>query len=280
MIQRGAHILCNVGRKDAPLVDGLAVGGSLRCPWQHAVFDLSTGEALSAPAFGSLTCWEVERHGDEIVVRKRRAPVERARAIAPSESSPKNIVIVGGGAAGFAAAADRLRREGYGGKIVMASDDPDPPTDRPNLSKYYLAGNAPEEWLRLGTKNFHAEQDVQLRLGARVTSLDPKSREIMLADGAKLSYDRLLLATGAEPIRLPIPGADLPHARTLRSLADCRAIIERLPTATRAVVLGASFIGLEVAASLRGRGVRSPCRRAGEAANGARARPTDRRFCA
>jgi len=238
----------------APLVDGLVVDGTLRCPWHHAVFDLSSGEALSAPAFGSLSCWELERRGDEIVVRKRRTPVERARAIAPSESSPKNVVIVGGGAAGFAA-AERLRREGYDGKIVMVSDDPDPPTDRPNLSKDYLAGNAPEEWLPLGTENFHAEQDVQLRLGARVTSLDPKSREIMLADGAKLSYDRLLLATGAEPIRLPIPGADLPHVRTLRSLVDCRTIIERLPTARRAVVLGASFIGLEVAASLRGRGV-------------------------
>ncbi|MGC1864095.1 MAG: FAD-dependent oxidoreductase [Methylocystis sp.] len=233
----------------APLVDGLAVDGSLRCPWHHTVFDLSTGEALSAPAFDSLSCWEVERHGGEILVRKRRAPIERARAIAPSESSPKNIVIVGGGAAGFAA-AEPLRREGYGGKIVMVSDDPEPPTDRPNLSKDYLAGNAPEEWLRLGTENFHAEQDVQLRLGARVTSLDPKSREIMLADRAKLSYDCLLLATGAEPIRLSIPGVDLPHVRTLRSLADCHAIIERLPTARRAVVLEASFIGLEVAASL------------------------------
>lgn len=238
----------------APLVDGLVVDGSLRCPWHHAVFDLSTGEALSAPAFGSLSCWEVERRGDEIVVRKRRGPVARARAIAPSELTPKNIVIVGGGAAGFAA-AERLRREGYGGKIVMVSNDPDPPTDRPNLSKDYLAGNAPEEWLPLGTENFHAEQDVQLRLGARVTSLDPKSREITLADGARLSYDRLLLATGAEPIRLPIPGADLPHVRTLRSRADCRAIIERLPISKRAVVLGASFVGLEVAASLRARGV-------------------------
>ena len=188
----------------APLVDGLVVDGSLRCPWHHVVFDLSTGEALSAPAFGSLSCWEVERRCDEILVRKRRGPVARARASAPSEIDPKNIVIVGGGAAGFAA-VERLRREGYGGKIVMVSNDPDPPTDRPNLSKDYLAGNAPEEWLPLGMENFHAEQDVQLRLGARVTSLDPKSREITLADGARLSYDRLLLATAPNPFVFPSP---------------------------------------------------------------------------
>ena len=238
----------------APLIDGLAEGGVLRCPWHHAVFDLATGEALNAPAFAPLSCWEVEREGNKVFVRKRRESIARSSKIEFSDTSPKNIVIVGGGAAGFAA-AERLRREGYGGKIVMVSDDPDPPTDRPNLSKDYLAGNAPEEWLPLGTDEFHAERDVELRLGARAARLDPGTRTVTLADGATLSYDRLLLATGAEPIRLSIPGAALPHVRTLRSLADCRALIERIPTAKRAVVLGASFIGLEVAASLRARGL-------------------------
>lgn len=238
----------------APLVDGLAEGGVLRCPWHHAVFDLATGEALNAPAFAPLSCWEVEREGDKIFVRKRREPAARASKIEYSETSPKNIVIVGGGAAGFAA-AEQLRREGYDGKLVMVSDDADPPVDRPNLSKDYLGGNAPEEWLPLGTDKFHAERDVELHLGTRAARLNPTARAITLTDGVTLSYDRLLLATGAQPIRLSIPGADLPHVRILRSLADCRAIIERLPTARRAIVLGASFIGLEVAASLRARGL-------------------------
>lgn len=238
----------------APLIDGFVDDGAVRCPWHHAAFDISTGEALRAPAFAPLSCWDVERQGDRIFVRKRRQPVNRAPTIARSEASPNNIVIIGGGAAGFAA-AERLRREGYDGGIVMLSDDADSPIDRPNLSKDYLAGNAPQEWLPLGSESFYAEHDIQLRLGVHVASLDPKSREIALGDGERLSYDRLLLATGAEPIRLSMPGADLPHVRTLRSLADCREINKRAQAGARAVVVGASFIGLEVAASLRARGI-------------------------
>ncbi|HEY8161171.1 MAG TPA: FAD-dependent oxidoreductase [Methylocystis sp.] len=238
----------------APLIDGLAEHGVLRCPWHHAAFDLSTGEAVGAPAFAPLPCWEVERQGSKVFVRKRREPAPRPSKLAHSDMSPKNIVIVGGGAAGFAA-AEGLRREGYDGKIVMVSNETNSPIDRPNLSKDYLAGNAPEEWLPLGTENFSAQHDVELRLGSRAASLDANAKQIALADGATLSYDRLLLATGSDPIRLSIPGADLPHVRTLRSLADCRAIIESLSTARQAVVLGASFIGLEVAASLRARGL-------------------------
>lgn len=237
----------------APLIDGLAEDGVLRCPWHHAVFDLATGEALHAPAFAPLSCWEVEREGEKVFVRKRRTTA-RASKIKLSETGPKNIVIIGGGAAAFAA-AEQLRRNGYGGKIVMVSDDADPPVDRPNLSKDYLAGNAPEDWLPLGTHEFDPKRDVELRLGARAVRLDPDTRTVTLADGTIFAYDRLLLATGAEPIRLSIPGADLPHVCTLRSLTSCRAIIERIPTAKRAVVLGASFIGLEVAASLRARGL-------------------------
>lgn len=238
----------------APLIDGLAEDGVLRCPWHHAVFDLATGEARHAPAFAPLSCWDVEREGEKIFVRKRHESVSRASRIKFSEPSPKNILILGGGAAGFAA-AERLRREGYAEKIVMVSDDAAPPVDRPNLSKDYLAGNAPDEWLPLGTDEFRIERDVDLRLGVRAVKLDPVARTVTLTDGAALVYDRLLLATGAEPIRLPIPGADLPHVHTLRSWADCEAILHRIPSVKQVVVLGASFIGLEVAASLRTRGL-------------------------
>ena len=135
----------------------------------------------------------------------------------------------------------------------MLSNDDAPPVDRPNLSKDYLAGNAPEDWVPLRPDSFYSENGIDLRLEANVTGIDARSREVALANGSKVPYDRLLLATGAEPVRLSIPGADQPHVRTLRSLADCRAIIERAKTARRAVVLGASFIGLEVAAALRAR---------------------------
>lgn len=128
----------------ASLIDGLAEDGALRCPWRHAVFDLATGEARHAPAFAPLSCWDVEREGETIFVRKRRESVSRASRIKFCEPSPKNILILGGGAAGFAA-AERLRRDGYAENTVMVGDDAAPPVDRPNLSKDYLAGNAPDE---------------------------------------------------------------------------------------------------------------------------------------
>jgi NADPH-dependent 2,4-dienoyl-CoA reductase/sulfur reductase-like enzyme len=167
-------------------------------------------------------------------------------------AAPDKIVIVGGGAAGFAA-AEMLRRQDYRGGIVMLSDDDVGPVDRPNLSKDYLAGNAPEEWIPLRGDDYYKENGIDLQLKANVVAIDPRSRAVTLGGGGKVPYDRLLLATGAEPVRLQLPGADLPHVHTLRTLADSRAIIERAKTAKRAVVIGASFIGLEAAASLRAR---------------------------
>jgi NADPH-dependent 2,4-dienoyl-CoA reductase/sulfur reductase-like enzyme len=167
---------------------------------------------------------------------------------------PDRIVIVGGGAAGFAA-AERLRRARYQGRITMLSHDDAAPVDRPNLSKDYLAGSAPEEWVPLRPESYYAENGIELRLKANVTGLDPRAKDVLLGDGTKVPYDRLLLATGAEPVRLPIPGADQPHVHVLRSLADCRAIIAEATRGRRAVVIGASFIGLECAAALRARDI-------------------------
>jgi NADPH-dependent 2,4-dienoyl-CoA reductase/sulfur reductase-like enzyme/nitrite reductase/ring-hydroxylating ferredoxin subunit len=234
-----------------PLAKGLVEGDTIRCPWHHACFDLRTGEAVRAPALSALGCWSVaERDGRIVVGEKKPATGREVRTAAP----PERIVIVGGGAAGFAA-AQRLRSVRYRGSIVMLSDDADPPVDRPNLSKDYLAGTAPEAWMPLRSLAYYAKNDIDLRLSTRVAGIDAGSCEVRLADGSAVPYDRLLLATGAEPVRLSIPGADQPHVRTLRSFADCRAIIERAANAQRAVVMGASFIGLEVAAALRKRGV-------------------------
>ena len=137
----------------------------------------------------------------------------------------------------------------------MLSDESAPPVDRPNLSKDYLAGSAPEDWLPLRPDSFYAEAAIDLRLKTEVTSIDTKARNVILATAKTVPYDRLLLATGAEPVRLPIPGVDQPHVHVLRSLADSRAIIAAADGARRAVVIGASFIGLEVAASLRARNI-------------------------
>ena len=236
-----------------PLAEGLVTGESVRCPWHHACFDLRTGEAARAPALSPIACWTVERRDGRIVVKDKREQPKPRGATAKADA-PGKIVIVGGGAAGFAA-AEMLRRRDYRGSIIMLSDDDAPPVDRPNLSKDYLAGSAPEDWLPLRPDDFYGESGIDLRLKTKVTGIDPRQRQITLTSGESLKYDRLLLATGAEPVRLSIPGADAPHVRTLRTLADCRGIIAAAESARRALVIGASFIGLEVAASLRTRGL-------------------------
>jgi len=235
-----------------PLAEGLVAGDTIRCPWHHACFSLRSGEALHAPAINPLSAWDVEEADGRIFVREKRATPKRATKSQPS--APQNVVIVGGGAAGFAA-AEMLRREGFPGDITLLSNDPDAPVDRPNLSKDYLAGSAPEEWMPLREKDFYAENNIDLRLKTDVASIDTGSHHVVTADGARIAYDRLLLAMGAEPVRLDMPGAQQPNVHTLRSFADCRAIIADAKTARSAVVIGASFIGLETAAALRTRGI-------------------------
>ena len=236
-----------------PLAEGLVVGDTVRCPWHHACFSLRTGRPLRAPALNPIGRWRVEREGSRVRVGDRLAP-ETAPRRPPAAGEPASIVVVGGGAAG-ACAVETLRAEGYGGRITLLSADASVPYDRPNLSKDYLAGNAPEEWIPLRSEEFYVELGVELHLSTEVTDLFLGNREVATADGRRFGYEALLLATGAEPVRLPIPGADLPHVHYLRTLADSRAIIKAAERARTAVVIGASFIGLEVAASLRTRGL-------------------------
>jgi len=254
LVRQGAEVFA-IGPEcthyHGPLADGVVTGGVVRCPWHHACFDVRTGEALHAPALSPVACWKVERRGDTVTVREKiEQPQPRPRGMAGT--TPNRVVIVGGGAAGFAA-AEMLRRHGYQNAITMLSSDDAPPVDRPNLSKDYLAGSAPEDWVPLRGDDFYKENNIDLRLKTEVGKIDVKGSAVVLRDGSSVPYDRLLLATGASPVRLEIAGADLPHVHMLRSLADCRAIIKAADGAQRAVVIGASFIGLEVAASLRNR---------------------------
>lgn len=239
-----------------PLGEGLMVEDTVRCPWHHACFSLRTGEALRAPALNATSRWRVDRSGGRIVVRDKISDAGRPIPVAPRAAAGVvgSMVIVGGGAAGYAA-AEMLRREGYDGAVTIVSADHAPPYDRPNLSKDYLAGTAPEEWIPLRPTEFYADSGIELRLATTATAIDLSAHRIMLESGESLPFDKLLLATGAEPIRIQVPGADLPHVRTLRSLADSRELIARARKGCRAVIAGASFIGLEVAAALRHRDV-------------------------
>jgi len=163
-------------------------------------------------------------------------------------------VIVGGGGAGLAA-ADVLRRDGYDGSLTMLSADDAPPTDRPNLSKDFLAGNAQDDWIPLRSPEYYAERRIDLVLDSRVAAVDVQQKRVQLESGKSYGFDALLIATGAEPVRLDVPGAAASQVHYLRSFADSKAIVARAASAKTVGVVGASFIGLEVAASLRARGV-------------------------
>ncbi|HEY1751374.1 MAG TPA: FAD-dependent oxidoreductase [Caulobacteraceae bacterium] len=234
-----------------PLGDGLLVGETVRCPWHHAHFCLRTGEALAGPAIDPAGHWEVREDGGQIVVS---APAQPPKPAAKAGKGPRRVLIAGGGAAGFAA-AEMLRRRGFDGAVTMVSADADAPYDRPNCSKDYLAGEAPAEWMPLRGDDWYAGQDIDLKLNTEIAALDLGARTAALKGGGSLGFDAVVLALGAEPLRLPLPGFDGQGAHVLRSMADAKAIIAAADGARRAVIVGASFIGLEVAAALRHRGL-------------------------
>jgi apoptosis-inducing factor 3 len=228
-----------------PLGEGTVFAGAIHCPWHHGCFDLATGRA-HGPAIAPVACYDVVLEGGTIRVGAKR------EVATPSSTGPAAVVIVGGGAAGVAC-AEALRADGHTGAITIVAGEGSDPVDRPNLSKDYLAGSAPEEWVYLRTSADLASRDITLVDGP-ATAIDRAARTVTTAGGRALRWDALLLATGAEPVRLPLDGAALPHVHTLRTLADSKAIAGAASKDTKVVVIGASFIGLEVAASMRARG--------------------------
>ena len=252
IVVRTREGVCVVGGKcthyGAPLGEGLCLDGEIRCPWHHAAFDVTTGEPVGGPALDPIPVYETKVSDGKVLVTGRR----EIAGPNPSETGPESIVIVGSGAAG-AAAAEALRRYGFSGPITLIGEEP--PIDRPNVSKDYLAGTAPEDWMPLRSSEFYADAGIELISGERVTSIDPREGSVEMAGGEKLQYGALLLAPGAEPEELPVLGADLHHVRYLRTLEDSKAIISALHPDMKVVVIGAGFIGLEVAASLRQRDV-------------------------
>jgi NADPH-dependent 2,4-dienoyl-CoA reductase/sulfur reductase-like enzyme/nitrite reductase/ring-hydroxylating ferredoxin subunit len=257
VVRRGEELLAagaHCTHYHGPLAEGLLVGDTVRCPWHHACFSLRTGEALRAPALDPIACWRIERRGDTVVVTEKKGdqPTPTAAALAALRS----VVIVGGGAAGLAA-ADMLRRRGFDGAVTMLSADGDPPVDRPNLSKDYLAGTAKEDWIPLRSPEFYTSYEIDLRLNARVEAIDVKGKQLRLQSGATHAFDALLIATGAEPVQLKLDGTPSIPVHYLRRFPDSRAIAASADgsPSRRALVIGASFIGLEVAAALVTRGL-------------------------
>src|SRR5204863_1551529 len=213
-----------------PLAKGLMVDCIVRCPWHHARFDLRTGEAIAAPALNNVACYKIAKRGKQFFVTSKIDD----KPVRSPKSSPTSVVLVGAGAAG-GAAAEMLRREGYDGPVTLIGADEFLPYDRPNLSKDYLAGTASEEWIPLRSADFYREQKIDTFTNTSVTAIDPQEKKVTLTNGRSLGYGALLLATGAEPVRLAIPGGDLPHVYYLRTLTDSRRIIDKAKSSKRAV---------------------------------------------
>ncbi len=270
LVQRGEQFFAvgaTCSHYGAPLIDGLLVDNTIRCPWHHACFRLDTGEVERAPALCSLPVWRVEKVHDaarqytptetkvSLVYVREKIKTSNANPITNDASGkPQSIVIIGGGGAGNAAAL-MLREEGYAGAITMLSADDSPPYDRPNLSKGILAGTGDAMVTPPYTQELYKHNGIDLRLNTRVARIDTAHKRLELDDGGRCEYDMLLLATGADAVHLDLPGSDLPHVHYLRTRADCDALIAGADKAKRVVVIGASFIGLEVTASLRARGL-------------------------
>jgi apoptosis-inducing factor 3 len=238
----------------APLEKGVLKGHSLMCPWHHACFDIRSGQRLEPPALNDLRHYAVSaQDGQATVTFPHDNTLDPQGITNPDEK--QSFVIIGGGAAGETA-AEELRRGGFPGKIVIISSVPETPVDRPNLSKDYLDGHAKPEWMPLRSENWYAAHGIELRLNTHVIGIDTQAHTVKLNDGSTLQYHKLLLASGAIPRRLSVPGADLEGIYTLRSVDDANAIIEAAGEGKQAVIVGASFIGMEVAAALgSGRGV-------------------------
>jgi len=241
----------------APLAEGVLNSDRIVCPWHHACFNATTGDLLEPPALDSLEHYELTIKDERILVaipegsQGRRVP----DMTAPDPASDKRVfVILGAGAAGYSA-VQTLRGEGFRGRIVLITREDRLPYDRPNLSKDYLQGHAEPEWMPLRPDEFFDEHKIEVLSGKEVTRVDAGTRTISFKDSEKLSYDALLIATGGVPRTLKIPGSDLKNILTLRSFDDSDAIIAATNGAKHVVIIGASFIGMEGAASLKSRGV-------------------------
>ena len=250
----------------APLAGGVLRGSTVVCPWHHAAFDVCSGALCEPPALDALRTFPVELRGDEVWVAAPADADAHGKGVAYRESDgttpdmadaaadDRLALILGAGAAGQAA-AEALREDGFAGRIALVTPEARAPYDRTKLSKAYLAGDAPGEALPLRDRTFFERHGIELWTGREVVALDAEARTAKLSDGESVRYDACLVATGGTPRRLPVGGADLDGVHVLRSWEDAQAVVAEAEGAARAVVVGGSFIGMETASSLTGRGV-------------------------
>ncbi len=235
----------------APLQKGILHGHRLVCPWHNACFDVRNGHRLEAPALNGLSTHEVRVENGQVFVRLTTDKQSMTNPLAaPDEANTETCVIVGSGGAG-AFAVEALREGGFTGRIIMLTQSHEAPYDRPNCSKNYLQGKAPDEWMPLRDDAFYKNYGIEIRTNQQVISLDPVTKKIELNSGETLVYDLALVCPGGKPNRLPVSGVDLGNVFTLRTLHDSKKLRKLGKKGKRVVIVGSSFIGLEAAMSLR-----------------------------
>lgn len=241
----------------APLEKGILCGERIVCPWHNACFNAIAGQQEEPPGLDSLATFTTRVEGGEVIVKlpndiPQKRTLEMAKHIVNVDS--RVFAVLGAGAAGMRA-TERLRQQGFQGKIILISAEEKLPYDRTKLSKNYLQGKAEEDALSLRSCEFYAKHDIELRFGTAVTTVDALNKSLTFADGSSLEYDSLLIATGAKAKKLDVPGADLANIFTIRQPEDINAILATVNNAQKALVIGSSFIGMEAAASLTQQGL-------------------------
>jgi apoptosis-inducing factor 3 len=239
----------------APLEEGSICNGRIVCPWHKGTFEISDGSLVEPPPLKGLTRYPTTIKDGDVFVSL--TPEEAQTPRNDTSDTGKTVLIAGAGAAGAAACAT-LREAGFSGRIVLAGRDAPAPYDRTSLSKFVLSGDMPlDELPPLLDDDFFDKHDIE-RIESNVTHLDAKNKRAELADSRKIEYDAALLCTGGIPRPLNVPGANLAHVHALRQRDDAGAILnslDKLGKNARVVIVGASFIGLEVASCLRKRNI-------------------------
>ncbi|MBN2105164.1 FAD-dependent oxidoreductase [bacterium] len=235
----------------APLNEGFITDHELVCPWHNARFDLQHGQPISPPALDGLPVYETRVDKGAVFIRAKKEPAISK----PEGPEPRVILIVGAGAAAQSA-AETFRRQGFAGKIQMLTREKDLPYDRTLLSKPYLSGQKTDENMLLRSQEFYEDLEIEVMTGCMVHEIDISKRKAYAGQGESFIYTQCLLATGGIPRKPGIPGEDLNNVVTLRSWDDGRKIRSALKKVKQVLIVGAGFIGLEAAASLRDAGVR------------------------
>mgnify|MGYP006286756681 CR=1 FL=1 len=228
----------------APLHEGTLEGTTLTCPWHNARFDVESGKVLDPPALDDLETYRVEGDEELTLTGKTEPRIPR-----PGSLSEKRFVLVGAGASANAA-AEMLRREGFDGHITLLTSEKDKPYDRTILSKGLISGAMPEKLLPLRGDRFYEELKIDIQTGLTAVEVDGANRTVICDNGKKFQGDTLLLATGGVPRTLDVPGIDSPDVYTVRSAEGARRIKREIRKKERVAVIGAGFIGMELAVDL------------------------------